>query len=127
MSNTVDDLFYLEQIFENIKTLTLYLTLDSNNKVERNFGEIRQALTISLKSGSKLFNLLSVFNGEEIGNKQFDPTVNDLRSFIEAAKKEKPSEEYTSTFSNKWEEIEKTTKLNISLNRMNSSKLDGDN
>ena len=43
-------------------------------------------------------------------------SLEELLAIVSYSKTQPPSEEYTNTFKNKWEEIEKVTQLNLSLN-----------
>lgn len=43
-------------------------------------------------------------------------SLEELLAIVSYSKTQSPSEEYKGTFENKWEEIEKVTQLNLSLN-----------
>lgn len=43
-------------------------------------------------------------------------SLEELLAIVSYSKTQSPSEEYKSTFENKWEEIEKVTQLNLGLN-----------
>ena len=51
-----------------------------------------------------------------------DVQLAELIELVKYTKTQPPSEEYRSTFENKWEEIEKITELNLGLNSYLDSK-----
>lgn len=115
---TRDILSTIEQEADDMKTLKCYLALDPKHTVSYNFGPFgRHELSYDVKKG---FCLQRYFNGKAIfdepkPHKLFD---DELRGAINYAKTAEPSPEYSDTFANKWDEIQKVTELNMRANRV---------
>lgn len=101
--------------FENIKTLQQYLYLD-----EKNFITIENAIGVKLEirmHGTDYY--VTNTNFPELGESYWldNMTIKNMLSMIDQLK-EAPAIEYPNAFTNRWEEIESITKMNISQNSL---------
>lgn len=111
-----DQLFAIEDRFDDIKTIGLYLALNPEHKVSYMFAPImRHELTYDYNKG---FCLQSFLNGEAVTEPHHHKVMLDeFVSVIKWAKETEPSDEYKDTFKTKWDEIKAVTELNMNFNR----------
>ena len=111
-----DQLFAVEDRFDDIKTIGLYLALNPEHKVSYMFAPImRHELTYDYNKG---FCLQAFLNGEAVTEAHHHKVMLDeFASVIKWAKETEPSDEYKDTFKTKWDEIKAVTELNIDFNR----------
>lgn len=112
---TKDQLFAIENRFDDIKTIGLYLALNPEHKVSYMFAPImRHELTYDCTKG---FCLQSFLNGEAVTEVHHHKVMLDeFVSIIKWAKETEPSDEYKDTFKTKWDEIKAVTELNMNFN-----------
>lgn len=113
---TKDQLFAIENRFDDIKTIGLYLALNSEHKVSYMFAPMmRHELTYDCIKG---FCMQSFLNGEAVTEAHHHKVMLDeFASVIKWAKETEPSDEYKDTFKTKWDEIKAVTELNMNFNR----------
>ena len=113
---TKDQLFAIEDRFNDIKTIGCYLALNPEHKVSYMFAPImRHELTYDYNKG---FCLQSFLNGEAVTEPHHHKVMLDeFVSAIKWAKETEPSGEYKDTFKTKWDEIKAVTELNLDFNR----------
>ena len=113
---TKDQLFAIEDRFDDIKTIGCYLALNPEHKVSYMFTPImRHELTYDNAKG---YCLQSFLNGEAVTEPHHHKVMLDeFVSIIKWAKETEPSEEYKNTFATKWDEIKAVTELNMNFNR----------
>lgn len=113
---TKDQLFAIEDRFDGIKTIGLYLALNPEHKVSYMFAPImRHELTYDYNKG---FCLQAFLNGEAVTEPHHHKVMLDeFASVIKWAKETEPSDEYKDTFKTKWDEIKAVTELNMNFNR----------
>ena len=113
---TKDQLFAIEDRFEDIKTIGCYLALNPEHKVSYMFAPImRHELTYDNAKG---YCLQSFLNGEAVTEPHHHKVMLDeFVSAIKWAKETEPSDEYKDTFKTKWDEIKAVTELNLDFNR----------
>ena len=95
--------------FENISTLFQYLYLSDEHKIIYNNGMTDLELRME---GLDIIAKNLKYNTDLDFNSMMSPSY--LLALIDLLKETKSSEDY---FENKWDEIEKTTKSNLGLNR----------
>lgn len=112
---TKDQLFAIENRFDDIKTIGLYLALNPEHKVSYMFAPImRHELTYDYNKG---FCLQAFLNGEAVTEPHHHKVMLDeFVSIIKWAKETEPSDEYKDTFKTKWDEIKAVTELNMNFN-----------
>jgi hypothetical protein len=111
-----DQLFAIEDRFDDIKTIGLYLALNPEHKVSYMFAPImRHELTYDYNKG---YCLQSFLNGEAVTEPHHHKVMFDeFVSVIKWAKETEPSDEYKDTFETKWDEIKGVTEVNMNFNR----------
>lgn len=113
---------YMEQLGQNIQTIIEYLSLNKDHFVTYTivdpFGRTMLENNISMSDNGKLINTISFPDGEKMEPTKADVTFEQFQAIVSYVKKQKPSEEYKDTFSDKWDEIVKVTTLNIGHNKM---------
>lgn len=111
---TKDQLFAIENRFDDIKTIGLYLALNSEHKVSYMFAPMmRHELTYDCIKG---FCMQSFLNGEAVTEVHHHKVMLDeFVSIIKWAKETEPSDEYKDTFKTKWDEIKAVTELNMNF------------
>ena len=113
---------YMEQLGQNIQTIIEYLSLNKDHFVTYTivdpFGRTMLENNISMSNNGKLINTISFPDGEKMEPTKADVTFEQFQAIVSYVKKQKPSEEYKDTFSDKWDEIVKVTTLNIGHNKM---------
>ena len=119
---TKDQLFAIENRFDDIKTIGLYLALNPDHKVSYMFAPImRHELTYDYNKG---FCLQAFLNGEAVTEPHHHKVMLDeFVSVIKWAKETEPSDEYKDTFKTKWDEIKAVTELNMNFNRDKKGRL----
>lgn len=119
---TKDQLFAIEDRFDDIKTIGLYLALNPEHKVSYMFAPImRHELTYDYNKG---FCLQAFLNGEAVTEPHHHKVMLDeFVSVIKWAKETEPSDEYKDTFKTKWNEIKAVTELNMNFNRDKKGRL----
>lgn len=112
---TKDQLFAIENRFDDIKTIGLYLALNPEHKVSYMFAPMmRHELTYDCIKG---FCMQSFLNGEAVTEVHHHKVMLDeFVSIIKWAKETEPSDEYKDTFKTKWDEIKAVTELNMNFN-----------
>lgn len=112
---TKDQLFAIEDRFDDIKTIGLYLALNPEHKVSYMFAPMmRHELTYDCTRG---FCMQSFLNGEAVTETHHHKVMLDeFVSIIKWAKETEPSDEYKDTFKTKWDEIKAVTELNMNFN-----------
>lgn len=112
---TKDQLFAIENRFDDIKTIGLYLALNPEHKVSYMFAPMmRHELTYDCTRG---FCMQSFLNGEAVTETHHHKVMLDeFVSIIKWAKETEPSDEYKDTFKTKWDEIKAVTELNMNFN-----------
>lgn len=112
---TKDQLFAIENRFDDIKTIGLYLALNPEHKVSYMFAPImRHELTYDYNKG---FCLQAFLNGEAVTEPHHHKVMLDeFVSIIKWAKETEPSDKYKDTFKTKWDEIKAVTELNMNFN-----------
>lgn len=112
---TKDQLFAIENRFDDIKTIGLYLALNSEHKVSYMFAPMmRHELTYDCIKG---FCMQSFLNGEAVTEVHHHKVMLDeFVSIVKWAKETEPSDEYKDTFKTKWDEIKAVTELNMNFN-----------
>lgn len=112
---TKDQLFAIENRFDDIKTIGLYLALNPEHKVSYMFAPMmRHELTYDYNKG---FCMQSFLNGEAVTEVSHHRVMLDeFLSIIKWAKETKASGEYKDTFKTKWDEIKGVTELNMNFN-----------
>lgn len=113
---TKDQLFAIENRFDDIKTIGLYLALNPEHKVSYMFAPMmRHELTYDCTKG---FCMQSFLNGEAVTEVHHHKVMLDeFVSIIKWAKETEPSDKYKDTFKTKWDEIKAVTGLNMNFNR----------
>jgi hypothetical protein len=113
---TKDQLFAIENRFDDIKTIGLYLALNPEHKASYMFAPImRHELTYDYNKG---FCLQAFLNGEAVTEPHHHKVMLDeFASVIKWAKETEPSDKYKDTFKTKWDEIKAVTELNMNFNR----------
>ena len=113
---------YMEQLGQNIQTIIEYLSLNKDHFVTYTivdpFGRTMLENNISMSDNGKLINTISFPDGEKMEPTKADVTFEQFQAIVSYVKKQKPSEEYKDTFSDKCDEIVKVTTLNIGHNKM---------
>lgn len=110
-----DQLFAIEDRFDDIKTIGLYLALNPEHKVSYMYASImRHELTYDYNKG---FCLQSFLNGEAVTELHHHKVMLDeFAAIIKWAKETEPSDEYKNTFKTKWDEIKGITEVNMNFN-----------
>lgn len=113
---------YMEQLGQDIQTIIEYLALNKDHfatyAIVDPFGRTMLENNISMSDNGKLVNTISFPDGEKMDPTSADVTFEQFQAIVSYVKKQKPSEEYKDTFSNKWDEIIKVTTLNVGHNKM---------
>lgn len=113
---------YMEQLGQDIKTIIEYLSLNKEHFVTfalvDPFGRTMLENNISMSDNGKLINTISFPDGEKMEPTTANVTFEQFQAIVSYVKKQKPSEEYKDTFSDKWDEIVKVKTLNIGHNKM---------
>lgn len=113
---------YMEQLGQDIKTIIEYLSLNKKHFVTfalvDPFGRTMLENNISMSDNGKLINTISFPDGEKMEPTTANVAFEQFQAIISYVKKQKPSEKYKDTFSDKWDEIVKVTTLNIGHNKM---------
>lgn len=119
---TKDQLFAIENRFDDIKTIGLYLALNPEHKVSYMFAPImRHELTYDYNKG---FCLQAFLNSEAVTEPHHHKVMLDeFVSIIKWAKETEPSDEYKDTFKTKWDEIKAVTELNMNFNHDKEGRL----
>lgn len=112
---TKDQLFAIEDRFNDIKTIGCYLALNPEHKVSHMFAPMmRHELTYDCTRG---FCMQSFLNGEAVTEAHHHKVMLDeFVSIIKWAKETEPSDKYKDTFKTKWDEIKAVTELNMNFN-----------
>lgn len=113
---------YMEQLGQDIQTIIEYLALNKDHfatyAIVDSFGRTMLENNISMSDNGKLVNTISFPDGEKMDPTSADVTFEQFQAIVSYVKKQKPSEEYKDTFSDKWDEIIKVTTLNVGHNKM---------
>ena len=113
---------YMEQLGQDIQTILEYLALNEDHFVTYAivdpFGKTILENNIKMTDNGKLMNTVSFPDGDKMEPASCNVTFEQFQAIISYVKKQDPSEEYKDTFSEKWDEIVKVTKLNVGHNKM---------
>ena len=113
----------------DVQTLLNYLALSEEHygthAIVNSFGKILLEHKFQMTDNGEIIKTLVHEGGFEQPThpmKLVKLSLEELLAIVSYSKTQPPSEEYRSTFENKWEEIEKITELNLGLNSYLDSK-----
>ena len=113
----------VQGIGSDIQTLLTYLALTEEHfgtyAIVDPFGKVLLENKINMTDKGEIIKTIVHEDGFEQSTKPMKLaklTLEELLAIVSYSKTQSPSEDYRSTFENKWEEIEKVAQLNLGLN-----------
>lgn len=113
----------VQGIGSDIQTLLTYLALNEEHfgtyAIVDPFGKVLLENKINMTDKGEIIKTIVHEDGFEQSTKPMKLaklTLEELLAIVIYSKTQSPSEDYRSTFENKWEEIEKVAQLNLGLN-----------
>lgn len=113
----------VQGVGSDIQTLLTYLALNEEHfgtyAIVDPFGKVLLENKINMTDKGEIIKTIVHEDGFEQSTKPMKLaklTLEELLAIVSYSKTQSPSEDYRSTFENKWEEIEKVAQLNLGLN-----------
>lgn len=111
----------MSELGKDIQTILEYLSLSEEHSVSYFIRDPKGRIIV--RNHVKMLDNGRLIRTVELSDSEFEQynvnlSLDLLSAIIADSKQSAPSVEYTETFANKWDEIQKVTNLNVAQNRM---------